>query len=139
MISMSYVALSAVGGLVLGPFIVRALAGMAPGGLRIRAAKWQIERGLSMGEQWVLEQTGDRDYELVHRGGIQLDSSKLGHIDTGGGALPFAVAYTESAVAQSDLVIQQDEPPVTPSSPETESLSERMDAADSNGSEEASA
>lgn len=139
MISTTGIALSAVGGLVLGPLIVRALAGMAPGGLRIRAAKWQIERGLSMGEQWVLEQTGDRDYELVHRGGIQLDSSKLGHIDTGGGATPFAVAYTESAVAQSELIVQQDEPPVAPSAPETESLSERMDATDSNGSEEVSA
>jgi hypothetical protein len=139
MISTTAIALSAVGGLVLGPFIVRALAGMAPGGLRIRAAKWQIERGLSMGEQWVLEQTGDRDYELVHRGGIQLDGSKLGHIDTGGGATPFAVAYTEQAVDQSDLVIQQDEPPVAASRPDTEPLSDRMDATDTNGSEGASA
>ena len=134
MVDATLLAVSAVSGLVLGPLIVRMLAGVAPGGLRLKAAKWQINRGLAMGDRWLLLQSGDRDYEFEHYSDDTEFGGKLGHIDTGTRSIPFGVGYSEQAVAESQLVKQQEEPAINQSRPETQTAQDLLDAdAASNG------
>jgi len=83
-----YAMLAAVG-LVLGPFALRFALGVAPGGLKKRAAKWQLHRALNMGDGWLVHQTGDRQYVLrpirpdagaLDIDGERVDLDNLGHI-----------------------------------------------------------
>jgi hypothetical protein len=48
-------------GVIAGPFALRVILGLAPGGLKERAAKWQLHRSLSMGDGWLVHQHGDRE------------------------------------------------------------------------------
>jgi len=128
MVDPTIVAVSGVSGLFIGPLIVRMLAGMAPGGLSLRAAKWQINRGLAMGDRWVLLQCGDRDYELEHPDDSDVVGGKYGHIDAGAQSIPFATAYDEQAVAESSLIARQDEPPVSTERPTTRTADELLQA-----------
>jgi len=107
-----YAMLAAVG-LVLGPFALRFALGVAPGGLKKRAAKWQLHRALNMGDGWLVHQTGDRQYVLrpirpdagaLDIDGERVDLDNLGHIATKTGSIPMGVSYGPGAVDDSPLV-----------------------------------
>jgi hypothetical protein len=100
-------------GLVAGPFALRFVLGLAPGGLKERAAKWQLHRALSMGDGWLVHQDGDRSYKVfqidtdrdaVEVEGETVDLSNLGHISTKTGSIPMGVSYGPKAVGDSPLV-----------------------------------
>jgi len=103
----------AVIGLVIGPFALRFALGLAPGGLKTRAAKWQLHRALNMGDGWLVHQTGDRQYELLpirpdaetlEIGDERVNLDNLGHISTKTGSVPMGVSYGPGAVNDSPLV-----------------------------------
>jgi len=100
-------------GLSIGPFVLRFALGLAPGGLKTRAAKWQLHRALNMGDGWLVHQTGDRQYELfpvnpdaetMEIGDELVELDNLGHISTKTGSVPMGVSYGPGAVEDSPLV-----------------------------------
>jgi hypothetical protein len=100
-------------GLLIGPFVLRFALGLAPGGLKTRAAKWQLHRALKMGDGWLVHQTGDRQYELspidddsetLEIGDERVDLDNLGHLSTKTGSVPMGVSYGPGAVDDSPLV-----------------------------------
>jgi|APHM01.1.fsa_nt_gi hypothetical protein len=104
---------AAVGGVVLGPFALRAVVGLLPSGMGEDAARWQLHRALSMGDGWLVHQSGDREYVLEHIEGDRdiasvrgetLDLNHLGHISTKTGSVPMGVSYGPGAVEDSPLV-----------------------------------
>jgi len=100
-------------GLIVGPFVLRFIIGLAPGSLKERAARWQLYRGLKMGDGWLVHQNGDRSYQLsaidtdsdtVTVEGESVDLGNLGHIATKTGSIPMGVSYGPGAVEDSPLV-----------------------------------
>jgi hypothetical protein len=100
-------------GVIAGPFALRFVLGLAPGGLKERAAKWQLHRALAMGGGWLVHQDGDRSYQLcltdtdrdtVEVGGEEVSLANLGHISTKTGSVPMGTSYGPGAVDESPLV-----------------------------------
>jgi hypothetical protein len=100
-------------GLFIGPFVLRFALGLAPGGLKTRAAKWQLHRALNMGDGWLVHQTGDRQYELfpieadaetLEIGDERVELDNLGHLSTKTGSVPMGVSFGPGAVEDSPLV-----------------------------------